>query len=503
MIRFASILFMATIVGATSGLATPATAQDAPQNASPAPGAKAVLTDYDAFLSILRTDYAGFEIKTAGDKAAEFERLAADTRAALAEDPRQFDRLMDEMVRWFEDRHLGLRRVAGTPGPMPSPPTPALDVEALKLQGRMIGPGEVEAGLTDAGGLAGEWVTLDKGYTLALIPDPADAGRWVAVVRDTTFSTWAPGQVKFTVGRGEGGRYDVVYQMGDHSERPMQLIPLPGGTMLKLTDGEFVVFLERPEADNTALKDRLFAPQDFTLTRLSNDTLLLRLPDFAPENRTVIEGHLAEHHEALTSTPNLVIDARYNNGGSDGSYSKLMKYLYTRPIYAIGVEFRATERNIAAYEALIEQYRNELDAETLAYLDTLVIKARANVGGWIVPQEHGFSIVAHDKVMPYPKRVGILTEGAGSSGDQFVIDARFSRKVTTFGKPTAGVIDFSNVVSEPLPSGRFEMSWPMTRSLRLPEEPYDNVGVAPDVPFGEEVADPVGYVQAWLERQVD
>ena len=75
--------------------------------------------------------------------------------------------------------------------------------------------------------------------------------------------------------------------------------------------------------------------------------------------------------------------------------------------------------------------------------------------------------------------------------------------MTTFGKPTAGVIDYSNVVSSKLPSGNFKMSWPITRSLRLPEEPFDNVGVPPDVPFGEEIADPIGYVQNWLERQVD
>jgi len=112
--------------------------------------------------------------------------------------------------------------------------------------------------------------------------------------------------------------------------------------------------------------------------------------------------------------------------------------------------------------------------------------------------------VTYPQVYAFPRRVGILTEGAGSSGDQFVIDARFSRKVTLLGAPTAGVIDYSNVITAPAPSGDFDLAWPMTRSMRLPEEPFDSVGVQPDVPFPDGgVEDEIAWAQGWLERQAD
>jgi hypothetical protein len=53
------------------------------------------------------------------------------------------------------------------------------------------------------------------------------------------------------------------------------------------------------------------------------------------------------------------------------------------------------------------------------------------------------------------------------------------------------------------PSGRWKMFWATSRSLRLPDEPVDPDGIAPDIRIPQDVADPVGFAQAWLERQVD
>lgn len=462
-----------------------------------------MLADFEAFLDILRTDYAGFETKTAGDRGNEFEKLAAEARSAIADSPSLIDAKIDALVAWFEDQHLSVKRVSGTPAPQTSPTNGSSDFDALREQGRMIAPERVAEGLADGQELAGEWMTVDGVYTLALIGDPQEDGQQIAVVRKTTSPAWAPGQVKFTLSQRVGDAWDVAYRMGDHSERAMRLAKIGDGTMLKLYDEDVVVYLQRSGANIEELKSRLFNPQEFSLTRLSDETLLIRLPNFFAENRPVIEAMLAEHHEALTSTENLVIDVRYNNGGSEGSYSELMRYLYTRPIYAIGIEFLGSQRNIAGLEALLAKYRDSLDSDTVDYVEGMLAKARSDPGEWVVPLDRGFTIDTRDEVLPSPKRIGILTEGAGSSGDQFVIDARFSSKVTTFGRPTAGVIDYSNVIETPLPSGDFVARWPTTRSLRLPEEPYDNIGVPPDIPFGHEVVDPIGYVQAWLERQTD
>ncbi|MBH5321590.1 S41 family peptidase [Aurantiacibacter sediminis] len=241
-------------------------------------------------------------------------------------------------------------------------------------------------------------------------------------------------------------------------------------------------------------------PYAFTFTRLSEDTVILRVPHFQMEAADEFAALLEEHHETITSTPNLIIDMRGNSGGSDLTYAPLMAYLYTRPIYTVGAELRASPRNLA--------YLRELGAdETMPQeVRDLVasVMARAESGARYVPLgEDVVSIETYPQVYEFPQRVGILAEGAGSSGDQFAIDARFSDKVTFFGGPTAGVIDYSNVIEATSPSGDYTLRWPMTRSMRLPEEPFDNVGVPADVPFEDDVADHVEAARLWLESRCD
>jgi C-terminal processing protease CtpA/Prc len=71
--------------------------------------------------------------------------------------------------------------------------------------------------------------------------------------------------------------------------------------------------------------------------------------------------------------------------------------------------------------------------------------------------------------------------------------------VVLFGDHTAGSVDYSTVNRVQFPSGRFELFYPISRSLRLPEEPIDNRGIAADIPIPKSSRDPIGFVQNWLE----
>ncbi len=338
--------------------------------------------DIDFVLDMLRTDYAGWDTKTADGKEAEFESAVALARQRIAEHPEARMWALAAMLDWFEDDHLSLR------SNIVSPPNP--------------------------------WADEDENGTSR----------------------------NFT--------------------------PAPGN--------------------------------EFAFRRLSADTVLVRVPTFHIEYLEEFEALLEKHHDTITSTPNLLIDLRGNNGGSDRMYSRLMSYLYTRPIYQIGVELRDTPRNLAALQANVDD--GEYPPEVQEFVQNVLDRAAASDSDFVPLAESGFEIVTYPQVYDYPRRVGILAEGAGSSGDQFAIDARASRKVTLLGGPTAGVIDYSNVLTAPAPSGDFELAWPMTRSMRLPEEPFDNVGVQPDVPFPDggpdgSVSDEIAWAQAWLERQAD
>lgn len=88
-----------------------------------------------------------------------------------------------------------------------------------------------------------------------------------------------------------------------------------------------------------------------------------------------------------------------------------------------------------------------------------------------------------DTVYSMPRNIGIIiNEVNASAAEQFLLFAQQSDKVILFGNAnTAGILDYSNITPNPLPSNNYQLWCPMTRSKRLPENPIDNIGITPDV----------------------
>jgi C-terminal processing protease CtpA/Prc len=106
-----------------------------------------------------------------------------------------------------------------------------------------------------------------------------------------------------------------------------------------------------------------------------------------------------------------------------------------------------------------------------------------------------------DTVYAMPRRVAVLVAGlCASSCEQFVLDARQSRKVTVIGKQnTAGMVDYGNTRREVLPSGVRQIFMPTSRSRRLPDRPMDYKGVAPDVIVPREEPDVVAVAIRYIK----
>jgi hypothetical protein len=84
-------------------------------------------------------------------------------------------------------------------------------------------------------------------------------------------------------------------------------------------------------------------------------------------------------------------------------------------------------------------------------------------------------------VLEKPRRIAVLIDhSCGSSCEEFVLLARQSFKVKTFGRPTYGALDYSNLRPHDLPSGKRRLFYATSRSLRLPLFAVDPAGIAPD-----------------------
>lgn len=488
--------------------ALPLSANAAPAgDTAPPPAAAAAsernqnLQDFDFVVEKLRRNYAGWDTKVTDETQPALDQLTVRLRVAAKDaSPEELTAILREWIKFFDDGHVGVAPLAAAAPAAGSPAaptaTPSLGWTEASVRAELAARG---AGRDP---LEGIWQIGGGRYRLGILPTPGRPGTFSAVVLTTSAEGWSPGQIKAEITRKADGGLDIRYRAGNHAESKTGASLLLDGAVLSLTDwGNWV--REVPAIPHPGLVERAFAPDTMFMKPLSPNTLWLRIPDFNDSRAKPLKEILDANAAALASTANLVIDLRNNGGGADFVYGPLTSLLYSRPIYSIGAEMRASEDNVALRKAIAEELRAEAP-EVAQELDRQVARMAAAIGTFVPGGDQIFYVERLDKVLPFPKRVAVLVDNAASTGEQFLLEARQSRKVTLFGKEnSAGVLDFANVVGMPTPSGRYQVFWATSRSMRLPGDPVDPDGIAPDIriPAGE--ADPVAYAQRWLERQTD
>ncbi|MEY2885001.1 MAG: hypothetical protein RL490_2725 [Pseudomonadota bacterium] len=467
-------------------------AQPLPALAAPARAdAARNLADFDFVVAKIETNYAGFPTKVTAANRADYAALTGRlrARAATATDA-ELTAILTEWIGFFRDGHTQVSANGAAPAAIKTPRLPWREPD---VRARLAALG------TARDPVEGIWQLQDR-YRLAVLRTDKAAMRFAAVVLATTSDAWQPGEVKADLVRSAPGAYRMVYRAGDHGAHDVVPTLVAAGDAIDLgADWGVWTRVEPAPADPEGLARRY--PSGLFLKRLSPTTLWLRIPDFNDSRAKPLLAELAAHQADLAAAPNLVIDLRRNGGGSDYVYAPILPLLYTRPVVTIGIEMRASADNIALRQAIADRIRAEAP-EPAAGLDAQNTLMAAHIGSFVQPDPQPFSIDRQPKVLPYPRHVAVLIDHAGSTGEQFLLDARQSRKVTLMGQSnSAGVLDFANVVAMPTPSGRFEVQWATSRSLRVPADPVDPDGIAPDVRIPADVGDPVAWAQAWLERQ--
>jgi C-terminal processing protease CtpA/Prc len=139
----------------------------------------------------------------------------------------------------------------------------------------------------------------------------------------------------------------------------------------------------------------------------------------------------------------------------------------------------ASPANIALAREMVSSGR--APAAMLEQARAVLTRMEANPGGFVTFAED--TQIRLDTVYPLPRAVALLVDRrCASSCEQFILDARQSRKVTVIGTGnTRGMLDYGNLRRVPLPSGQRRFFMPTARSRRLPANSMDRTGIAPAV----------------------
>ena len=226
-------------------------------------------------------------------------------------------------------------------------------------------------------------------------------------------------------------------------------------------------------------------------------TALLRIPSFDLSYEQAMDNLLKENHPKLISTRTLIIDVRGNPGGGDPAFADLIPLLWTNPIQVRGADFWASDDNIEYFKNLLQE-KSRPDA-VKEEIHGLVAGMQASPGTF-VSGSHDREI-KYDTVYPFPQVVAILIDqDCASTTEEFLLQARQSRKVTLFGSNTNGALDYANLSRRELPSGQRALFIPTSRSRRLPDDSVDEHGITPDVKVPEGVQNRVAYVRRYLSE---
>lgn len=224
-----------------------------------------------------------------------------------------------------------------------------------------------------------------------------------------------------------------------------------------------------------------------------NGVPILHFNDFTSHDQ--MTQLLTEHGEALKSAEKWIVDVRYCRGGSDSVYYPIFNFVFPpnfEPDYT-DAQHLVTETN---YQNRIRSFGNMSPPGENPFLDAFISQMEKNRGKGFVRfdfSEFKEAIQGTD----LPKSVVVLTDKfCGSSGEQFVIDAKLSPKVTVMGRPTRGVLDYSNQAIEEFEEDGYVFFYATSRSDRVERgEGIDFHGIQPDII--------IPWTPEHLERDVD
>lgn len=242
--------------------------------------------------------------------------------------------------------------------------------------------------------------------------------------------------------------------------------------------------------------------QGFRIRQLSDKTVSITLPSFDYPFVEIINNLIEENRNLIEKSKYLIIDIRGNAGGTGNAFQELLPYIMTNSIRDMSIEFLATPTLIKGLESYIESIKDAKESQEEIKETTEEINIfKKHLGEFVNTDKNTFTIQKIDFAKKSPKYVVILiNKEVASSGEDFVIAAKQSKKVKVLGTPTYGAIDYASVREFDFGCSNYKLYLPTFRSLRLPEYPIDNIGIQPDIYLDKTVTDWIKFAQEYLEN---
>lgn len=308
-----------------------------------------------------------------------------------------------------------------------------------------------------------------------------EGDKYIGFIIESGAETWTKGQIKLKI-NPTADKVKAVFYVRDHSAVDADNVTFIGKNTLKI--GKYTLsriypkIVDEPKYERYA---KLLNTSTPYIERLNKTTLYFRIPSFDISEKQKIDSVILANKDKILSTENLIIDIRNGTGGSDASYKEILPFIYTNPIRQVGVEFLSTKLNNQRMLDFINKPEYGIDEDSKKWAKMAYDALEKQQGKFVNLDGKTVGIEKYDTIYPYPKNVGIIiNQENGSTDEQFLLEAKQSKKVKLFGTTTFGVLDISNMYFVESPCKEFKLGYALSRSMRIPDFTIDEKGIQPD-----------------------
>lgn len=212
--------------------------------------------------------------------------------------------------------------------------------------------------------------------------------------------------------------------------------------------------------------------EKYVCKELEPGITFLRLADFDEEEK--IQQLYAENEALIKNAKTLVIDARGNGGGSDTAFFPLIPYCLSKgtnikeiDFGSDGMEINYSARNCDMRLKSMDEYlKMELPEETRTVICGMKEALQKNYGKGFCEEGSQVDLdIPADPDAKVEKVYIIADSNCASSGDNFVQVFGKLPKVTVVGRPTMGILDYSNITM--IDYDGFWIGYPTSRLLSV------------------------------------
>ncbi len=439
-------------------------------------------------------NYAGFPAKVNNGTNLSYKKLirTIQKQAPGIQKPKDCFYLLKDYVRFFKDKHFILSYADDQD----------YDLEMVVYSEDYFKRKISKKGLNKIEGI---WISADASLKLAIQKSANDAFK--GIVLESKDSKLPTGLVYVTLTPTKNGFIAKKYNSFITTDIPAK----QKGNLLQIWNHEMfgkIYPTELTEQEQGELDTWQNNNNGLAFKKISEKTAYLKVPSFF-NNESSIQQLVSKNDSLIRTSENLIVDLTGNGGGSTGWVS-FLPYFMTNAVVQGNSYLRVTPDNVKrklpdlepfVLNPIPEDYKKYFPEEMVGEYKTAYQELPTTEKTYYPLPAITFPL---DSIMSNPKKIALVIDDlCGSSAEYFFFISKQSKKTTTYGINTIGMMDYEGMsIPTAMPYDKFILTIPIVKSSWTDTNPIDQNGFKPDIRLDNmEQENWIDYIQKDLEQK--